>query len=53
MRANTQSVSLEKKIFRSDERYASDQEMPDSINVTKHAWIDLMPRRYFLRPRPH
>ncbi|EAT76501.2 hypothetical protein SNOG_16129 [Parastagonospora nodorum SN15] len=36
--------SMEKKIFRADDRYASDHLTIESINATKDHWKDLMPR---------
>ncbi|OAL49065.1 hypothetical protein IQ07DRAFT_512276 [Pyrenochaeta sp. DS3sAY3a] len=38
------NFSTEQKIFRADDRYASDHKTPSSINATKQSWIDLMPQ---------
>jgi hypothetical protein len=43
--ADPHSVSMEKKIFRADDRYASDHLTIESINATKDHWSDLMPRK--------
>lgn len=42
--ANIQAVSQQQKIFRADDRYASDHMTVESINATKQHWKDLMPR---------
>lgn len=43
--ADSHLVSMEKKIFRADDRYASDHLTLESINATKDHWKDLMPRK--------
>jgi hypothetical protein len=43
--ADSHPVSMEKKIFRADDRYASDHLTMESINATKGHWKDLMPRK--------
>ncbi|CAA9961562.1 DUF3328 domain containing protein [Pyrenophora teres f. maculata] len=36
--------TTQKKTFHTDKRYASDHRTAASINVTKHQWMDLIPR---------
>ena len=43
---NIHAVSLEKKVFHNDKRFASDHRTTESINATMREWDNLIPCKF-------